>query len=89
MVGHLDDMQEIWDTLDTCFERPEKYVEEVLRPIVEFKKYRATDSCTVREFYSLLRAAIVWGFPITETLSLMIMIPSRISSLLKNFIMNI
>jgi hypothetical protein len=84
MVGHLDDMQEIWDTLDTCFERPEKYVEEVLRPIVEFKKYRATDSCTVREFYSLLRAAIVWGFPITETLSLMIMIPSWISSLLKN-----
>jgi hypothetical protein len=33
-------------------------MEEVLRPIVEFKKYRATDSSTVREFYSLLRAAI-------------------------------
>jgi hypothetical protein len=25
MVSHLDDLQEIWDTLDTCFERPEKY----------------------------------------------------------------
>ncbi len=58
MVSHLDDLQEIWDTLDTCFERPEKYMEEVLRPIVEFKKYRATNSCAVREFYSLLRAAI-------------------------------
>jgi hypothetical protein len=57
MVNHLDDLQEIWDTLDTCFERPEKYMEEVLQPIVEFKKYRATDSCSVREFYSLLRAA--------------------------------
>jgi hypothetical protein len=33
-------------------------MEEVLQPIVEFKKYRATDSSAVREFYSLLRAAI-------------------------------
>jgi hypothetical protein len=30
MVSHLDDLQEIWETLDTCFERPEKYMEEVL-----------------------------------------------------------
>jgi hypothetical protein len=58
MVSHLDDLQEIWETLDTCFERPEKCMEEVLRPIVEFKKYRATNSSAVREFYSLLRAAI-------------------------------
>jgi hypothetical protein len=58
MVSHLDDLQEIWETLDTCFERPEKYMEEVLRPIVEFKKHRVTDSSAVREFYSLLRAAI-------------------------------
>ncbi len=58
MVSHLNDLQEIWETLDTCFERPEKYMEKVLRPIVEFKKYRATDSAAVREFYSLLRAAI-------------------------------
>ncbi len=43
MLSHLDDLQEIWDTLDTCFERPEKYMEEVLQPIVEFGKYKATD----------------------------------------------
>jgi hypothetical protein len=58
MVSHLDDLQEIWDTLDTCFERPEKYMEEALRSVVEFRKYKATDSSAVREFYSLLRAAI-------------------------------
>jgi hypothetical protein len=58
MVSHLDDLQEIWDTLDTCFERPEKYMEEALRPIVEFRKYKTTDSSAVREFYSILRAAI-------------------------------
>jgi hypothetical protein len=58
MVSHLDDLQEIWETLDTCYERPSKYAEEALRPIVEFRKYRAFDSTAVREFYSLVRAAI-------------------------------
>jgi hypothetical protein len=58
MVSHLDDLREIRDTLDTCFERPEKYMEETLRPIVELRKYKATDSSAVREFYSVLRAAI-------------------------------
>ncbi len=58
MVSHLDDLREIWETLDTCFERPEKYMEEVLRPIVEFRRYKVIDSAAVREFYSLLRTAI-------------------------------
>jgi hypothetical protein len=58
MVSHLDDLQEIWDTLDTCFERPEKNMEEALWPIVEFRKYKAADSSAVREFYSILRAVI-------------------------------
>ncbi len=58
MVSHLDDLQEIWETLDTCYERPEKYMEEALRPIVDFRRYKITDNAAVREFYSLLRAAI-------------------------------
>ncbi len=58
MVSHLDDLQEIWYTLNTCYERPEKYMEEALRLIMEFRKYKAVDSGVVREFYSILRAAI-------------------------------
>ncbi len=58
MVSHLDDLQEIWDTLDTCLERPKKYMKDALWPIVEFRKYKAADSSAVREFYSILRAAI-------------------------------
>ncbi len=58
MVSHLDDLQEIWETLDTCYERPEKYMEEALWPIVDFRRYKITDNVAVREFYSLLRAAI-------------------------------
>jgi hypothetical protein len=33
--------------LDTSYKRPEKYMEEALRPVLEFRK-----------FYSVLRAAI-------------------------------
>jgi hypothetical protein len=58
MVSHLDDLWEMWETLDTCYERPEKYMEEALRPIVDFRRYKVTDSAAVREFYSLLRAAV-------------------------------
>jgi hypothetical protein len=58
MVSHLDDLGEMWDTLDTCYKRPEKYMEEAFRPIMEFRKNRVFDSSAVREFYSILRAAI-------------------------------
>ncbi len=58
MVSHLNDLREMWETLHTCYERPDKYMEEALRPIVEFRRYKIADSAAVREFYSLLRAAI-------------------------------
>jgi hypothetical protein len=53
MVGHLEDLKEIWDTLDTCYERPKKYMEEALKPILEFRKYRVYDNGAVREYYSI------------------------------------
>ncbi len=58
MVSHLEDLKEIWDTLDTCYERPEKYMEEALKPILEFRKYRVYDNGAERQFYSTLWAAI-------------------------------
>jgi hypothetical protein len=56
MVGHLEDLKDIWETLDTCYERHEKYMEEVLKPILEFRKYRVFNNSAVREFYSILQA---------------------------------
>jgi hypothetical protein len=38
MVGHLEDLQEIWDMLDTCYERPVKYMDEALKQILEFRR---------------------------------------------------
>ncbi len=58
MVSHLDDLRYMWETLDTCYERPDKCMEEALRPIVDFRRYKISDSAAVREFYSLLRTAI-------------------------------
>jgi hypothetical protein len=58
MVGHLDDLCEMWETLNTCYERPGKYAEEALKPIANFRRYKIIESAAVREFYSLVRAAI-------------------------------
>ncbi len=39
--------------------RPEKYIAEALEPVTMFKGYKAFDSSVVREFYSLLRSAMM------------------------------
>jgi hypothetical protein len=59
MVNEIEELQEVWDTLDTSFDRPKKYKAEVLDPIVKFRKYRAFENGAIREFYSLLRAAML------------------------------
>jgi hypothetical protein len=58
-VNDIEDLQEIRDTLEKCFDRLEKYILEALDPIIKFRKYRAFDSGAVREFYSLLRSAML------------------------------
>jgi hypothetical protein len=59
LVNDIEDLQEAWDTLDTCFGRPERYILEVLEPIIKFKGYKAFDNGAVREFYSLLQSAMM------------------------------
>jgi hypothetical protein len=39
VVGNIEDLDEVWDTLDTCHNCPEKYIMEALDPVVEFRKY--------------------------------------------------
>jgi hypothetical protein len=59
MVNDIDDLREVWDTLNTCYDRPDKYISEALDPVVKFRAYKPFDSGAVREFYSLLRAAMM------------------------------
>jgi hypothetical protein len=37
MIGNIEDLSEIWDTFDTCHERPQKYFSEALKPINKFR----------------------------------------------------
>jgi hypothetical protein len=41
MVGDIEDLDEVRDTLDTCYDRPEKYIAAALDPIINFCKYKA------------------------------------------------
>ncbi len=59
LVNDIDDLREAWNRLDTCFDRPEKYISEALEPVVRFRSYKAFDSGAIREFYSTLRAAMM------------------------------
>ncbi len=59
LVNDIDDLREAWNTLDTCFDRPEKYISEALDPVVKFRSYKAFDNGAIREFYSILRAAMM------------------------------
>jgi hypothetical protein len=59
MVNDIDDLREVWNTLNTCYDRPDKYISEALDPVIKFRAYKPFDSGAVREFYSLLRAAMM------------------------------
>ncbi len=59
LVNNIDDLREAWNTLDTCFDRPEKYISEALEPVVKFRSYKAFNNGAIRKFYSLLRAAMM------------------------------
>ncbi len=59
LVNDIDDLREVWNTLDTCFDWTDKYISEALDLVVRFRSYKAFDSGAIREFYSLLRAAMM------------------------------
>ncbi len=64
MTNDIEESQEVWDTLDTCYDRPKKYIAEALDPIIKFRKYRAFEHRAIREFYSLLRSAILGAWKV-------------------------
>jgi hypothetical protein len=59
MVNDIDDLREVWETLNTCYDRPDKYISKALDPVVKFRVYKPFDSGAIREFYSLLRATMM------------------------------
>ncbi len=43
----------------TCYNHPEKYIVEVLDPIVKFHRYKVHEHAAIREFYYFLKAAMI------------------------------
>ncbi len=54
MIDSTEDLDEMWSTLDTCYPRPEKYIAEHLKLIIDFRQYKAFISIATRDLYSLL-----------------------------------
>ncbi len=59
LVKDIEDLREAQSTLDTCFDRPKKYIAEALEPVIKFRGYKMFDNGAIRAFYSLLRAAMM------------------------------
>jgi hypothetical protein len=43
IVGDRGDLDEVWYTVDPCYNRLEKYIAEALDPIVKFRKYKSCE----------------------------------------------
>ncbi len=56
LVNDKEELREAWSTLDSCFDRPEKYIAEALEPIVKFRSYKMFDNGAIREFSLLWEA---------------------------------
>jgi hypothetical protein len=59
MVADMEEPGEAWETLDTCYNHPENYLTVELEPIVKILRYKVYEHAAIREFYSLLRAAMI------------------------------
>ncbi len=46
-VRNMEDLHVLWETLDTGFDRPEKYVIEALVPVIQFRKLREFNHASI------------------------------------------
>ncbi len=44
MISNKEDLDDIWDMLNTCYKRLEKYMSEALKVIIESRQYKMSDS---------------------------------------------
>jgi hypothetical protein len=59
LVGDVEELDELWDMLDICYDQPEQYIAEFLEPIIRFRKYKVFEHTAIGEFYSLLRSVMM------------------------------
>jgi hypothetical protein len=44
LVGNEEEMDKVWNMLNTCYNRPEKYIAETLEPIIKFRNTRYSNT---------------------------------------------
>jgi hypothetical protein len=59
VVGDVEEQDQVWEMLYTCHSHPEKYIAEVLEPIVKFHRYKVHEHASISEFYYFLKAAMI------------------------------
>jgi hypothetical protein len=59
VVGNVEELDGVWEMLDTCYNHSEKWTAKALDPIVKFQRYNIYKHAAIEEFYSLLRAAMI------------------------------
>jgi hypothetical protein len=47
---------ELWQTLDVCFDRPEKLIPEAMKLIINFCRYKVIECLAIKKLSSLLRS---------------------------------
>jgi hypothetical protein len=50
LVGDVEELDKVWDTLDTCYNQPEKYIAEALDPVIKFRKYKVFEDTAIWKF---------------------------------------
>jgi hypothetical protein len=48
MIGNIANLGKMWNGMDACYKRPEKYILDALRPVTELKQYKVSDSAAIR-----------------------------------------
>jgi hypothetical protein len=48
VVGDMEELEKVLETLDTLYYRLEKYIAEALEPIIKFRKYKVFEHAAIR-----------------------------------------
>jgi hypothetical protein len=56
-VGNVEELDEVWEMLDTCYNHSEKCTAKALDPIVKFQRYNIYNHAAIEEFWAAMIGA--------------------------------
>jgi hypothetical protein len=58
-VGDVEELDEVWDTLDTCYDQPEKYIAKALEPVIMFRMYKVFAHTAIKKILLPSKSAMM------------------------------